>query len=200
MEISSLALQRKSPMSRLMLLIGLVIMGVVAAVGATFINSNQAHALSVPAPAPSRDQSSVQEKAGLAEAGAIRRGAMIIRVLNSFTARRIASQYFDSTASGVYVIVKLAATNDTTQPLTLPANALRLRVGSIEYAPDPGSDTALELGGRAEFSASDVTPATTISGWIAFDVPLSIVRSRSQICIAMLGSTSTVGCMPSDPK
>jgi len=109
-------------------------------------------------------------------------GTLTWHVLSSHTAHRIRNQYFDSIASGIYVIEEIAATNGTSQSIALVAGQIALEAGGRRYAPDPKSVAGLELEGHRGLSVGDLGPAATTTGWIAFDVPPSAIRSGSQVC------------------
>jgi hypothetical protein len=122
-------------------------------------------------------------------------GAMTMRVLSSYTARRIESQYLDSTASGVYVVVKIVATNRSGRPLTPSDDEVSFKANRSEYPPDTRPLAALELGGHPELSVVGLRPAATTSGWVAFDVPRYTRRAGSEVCVGPHGLGRVTECI-----
>ncbi len=113
--------------------------------------------------------------------------AVTWRILNSDTTRRIENQYLGSTAKGIYLIMKIAATNGTGRWLSLSNDQVELEVKGTEYLPDASALNALELGGRNTLPAADLGPTTTATGWVAFDVAPTALRSHPQLCFHEVG-------------
>jgi len=191
-------------MNRAMLLVGAVLLAGVVAVGAT-LGQNKAAAdsrISLSARASTAsEQANATNRGGtrLVEAGASLRSATTTwRVLSSYTAHRIANAYLDTTANGIYMIVKIAATNSTSRSMTLSVDQVFFDAGGARYAPDPDSITALELGGHPELAVPDLAPEGTTTGWVAFDVPPTALGSDAQVCFRNRGFTTTAGCIATD--
>jgi hypothetical protein len=120
------------------------------------------------------------------------------QILSSDTARRIENQYLGSTAKGIYLMVNIAATNSTYQSVRLSNDQAELEVKGTTYPPDPSALTALELGGHNTLSTTDLGPTTTATGWVAYDVPPSALRSNPHLCIHETAPASITRCMPAN--
>jgi hypothetical protein len=117
------------------------------------------------------------------------------RVLNSGTTRRIENQYLGSTAKGIYLIMKIAATNGSGQWVNLSSDQAELEVNGADYLPDTSALNALELGGRSTLPATGLGPATTATGWVAFDVAPTALRSDPKLCFHEVGLAAVRGCV-----
>jgi hypothetical protein len=124
------------------------------------------------------------------------------RVLSSHTARRIRNQYVGSTASGIYLIVNVAATNRNRRPVPLNRAHAKLEVKGAVYLPDATAVLALDLSGHKTLSYSQqLGPRATASVWIAFDVAPSAINSTPQVCLQGLASRGTAtGCITTSPR
>jgi len=121
--------------------------------------------------------------------------AVTYRILSSDTTRRIENQYLASTAKGIYLIMKLAATNGTGHWVSLSNDQAELEVKGTEYLPDASAINALELGGRNTLPASELGPTTTATGWVAFDVAPTALRSNPRLCFHEVGLSAVQGCI-----
>jgi hypothetical protein len=180
-----------------MLLAGLVLLTGVVVVGSSLgrhrPGSDSASSVrSGAAAAGSNGRNGERAAAGSTSASA---GPMTWRVVSFYTAHRIRNQYLDTTARGIYMIVKIAATNGTSRPMAFGADQVRFEAGGTDYAPDPDSVASLELGGHPELSASALGPAATTTGWVAFDVPPSAISPSSQVCFGDRRFTPIPGCI-----
>jgi hypothetical protein len=134
-------------------------------------------------------------KAASASSKSVTVDAVTWRVLSSHTARHIENQYLGSTATGIYLIVNIAATNRSNQPLSLSNNQAELKVKGTEYLPDPSALNALELAGRSTLSLTDLGPANTATGWVAFDVAPSAISSNPRLCFHGIGVAGAQECV-----
>ena len=178
-------------MHKKLLLIGSVLLVVVAL--ATLGSSLGRHPAAAPPPGAgaTRDADATLHAHG----ASLRVGTVTWRVLNSDTSHRIGNQYLAATATGVYLIVEVAATNSTSRPVTVHSDQVKLEASGNEYRPDPGSLTALELGGHRTLSLADLDPTVTATGWIAFDVPPQVIHSDPRVCFGGLGIGAASGCI-----
>jgi len=188
-------------MNRAMLLVGSLVLAGVVAVAAglgnhtTASGSKSSPSARADATAPRPDGGSLNGTR-LVEAGASLRSATTTwRILSSYTAHRIENEYLDTTASGIYMIVKIAATNSTDRPLALSADQVSFEAGGTQYAPDPDSVAALELGGHRGLAIPLLPPDATTTGWVAFDVPPGAISSESEVCFRSRGFGTAAGCI-----
>jgi hypothetical protein len=185
--------------NRLMLLVGFVLLAGVVAVGSTLERhgpaAGSARSLRSGAAAVGSSPTDGERTPSGGSGRVASAGIMTWRVVSSYTAHRIENQYLDTTARGIYIIVKIAATNGTSRPLAFSADQVSFESGGTDYAPDPGSVASLELGGHPELSASALGPAATTTGWVAFDVPPSAISARSQVCFGDRRFTPMPGCI-----
>jgi uncharacterized protein DUF4352 len=116
------------------------------------------------------------------------------RVLSSYTTRRIKNQYLSSQASGIYLVVDVAAVNDTNHAVAL--NRARLKLNASAYPLDATALSALELAGHKALSAT-LRPGATASGWLVFDVRPSGAASTARLCLtppAASNAALSAGC------
>jgi hypothetical protein len=116
----------------------------------------------------------------------MRVGALTWRVISAHASRQIKNQYLDATASGVYLIFELTATNATSRPAVPTSDQVTLRIGGVEYSPDPSSRTALELAGEKAVPTVALAARLTTTGWIAFDVGSGALGRPALVCFTDL--------------
>jgi hypothetical protein len=181
--------------NRLILLVGLVLLVGVVAVASSLDRHDSSPSGRAGASAVGANGASGGGAGSGGSAASAPRGTLTWRVVRFYTAHRIENQYLDTTARGVYMIVKIAATNRTGRPMALGADEVSFKAGGTDYAPDPGSVASLELGGHRELSASALGPAATTTGWVAFDVPASAISAHSRVCLGDRRFTPMPGCI-----
>jgi len=117
-------------------------------------------------------------------------------VLSSYTAHRIQNEYLPATASGVYLIMDVSATNGASQVVKLTNVQLKVDLGGAKYPPDAHGLSALELSGHGLLTGSNLAPASTRSGWLVFDVPPAAAKATPQLCLDLpqLGAAARPAC------
>ena len=119
-------------------------------------------------------------------AGIMRRsGAVMLRVLSSYTTRRIENEYVPVTAQGTYVIMDVSASNDTSHALPLRPALVTLDVGGVEHSLDASALTALELAGHRALATTSLRPDETTVGWVVFDVPPHALRATASLHLGL---------------
>jgi hypothetical protein len=107
---------------------------------------------------------------------------LALRIVRLYSARRIENAYLPAHAKGVYVIMDVAATNGTTANLPLASALIRLVIDQSSYPPSSDGVAGLELSGHKTLASTELPPATTVSRWIAFDIPVSELASPTSLC------------------
>lgn len=132
------------------------------------------------------------------ERGPLRRVAaagLSLRVVGSSTATRIVNEYLPPVeASGVFVLVEVAASNATGETAALAGDELGLRLGGVRYPVDAAALAALELAGHRALAGADLAPGATTSGWLVFDVPTAAAGSTPEVCLSGTSETGAGTC------
>lgn len=187
-------------MNRVMLIGGLASLAVVVAVAVTVRHHNPSGPArsSVSArlsPAFPSNDTTLNSTRAVGSTARMRVGPLTWRVVSAHRSRRIQNEYLDATAVGVYLILELAATNDTGGAVLPGSDRVSLKIGRVDYRPDPTSLGSLELAGLKSIPETALGPARTTSGWIAFDVPLSVGDSPAAVCFDELATGSGERCL-----
>lgn len=117
-----------------------------------------------------------------------------LHILRSYTTHEIKNEYVPSTAHGVYLVVDVSATNTTHHAVTFDGGQISLEIDGVRYVPSADALTALDVSGRTTFAEDELEPATSSSGWVAFDVPAAALASSPQLCLARGADGSATLC------
>jgi hypothetical protein len=105
------------------------------------------------------------------------------RIRSSTTTHVIQNEYLPATATGVYLVLDVAATNDGERALVLDPSQLRLELAGSSYAVSASALTALELAGRVTFPATTLAPGASAAGTLVFDVPPAAAGAAPELCL-----------------
>lgn len=115
-------------------------------------------------------------------AGVMRRSeSLSLRILSSYTSRRIENEYVPATARGTYVIMDVSASNDTSHAVALRPAGVTLDLGGVEHPLDAAALSALELAGHKALATTSLGPDETTAGWVVFDVPPHAVGATASL-------------------
>jgi Domain of unknown function (DUF4352) len=170
---------------------GVLLLAVVAGVGALVGVGPSARPAAVATSAGSAIVASGSER------GTLRRldsAGTTLRVLSSSTTTRIVNAYLPPLqATGVFLLLDLAATNTSDDPASLASGELGLWLGGVRYPVDSAALAALELAGHRTLAGAELAPGAATSGWLVFDVPAQAAGDTPQVCLAPAGSAPSGG-------
>jgi hypothetical protein len=96
-------------------------------------------------------------------------------------------------ADGEYVIVKLGVTSKRDESATLTDDVMHLQIGDKTYSADTDGTVAAMGAGQQPFWFDDISPDSTTSGTVVFDVPTSKLGRKMEMKFTELGFGSTKG-------
>lgn len=164
-------------MGKKLVCLGLVALAVAVALGLV-VSRNRPQSAASAATARARVTVSLNGQAGIR-----RSGVLMLRVLSSYTTRRIENEYVPVTAQGTYVIMDVSASNETSHALPLRPALVTLDVGGVEHSLDASALTALELAGHKALATTSLRPDETTAGWVVFDVPPHALRATTSLSL-----------------
>jgi len=145
-----------------------------------------------------RSSSASGSRAGGRSPAAVAPSSVSWHILASRTTRQIQNEYLPpSTASGIFLIMDVAATNATRDVVTLHDDQVALDIDGSEYPLDSAALSALELAGHKALSGT-LGPEATAAGWVVFDVPRAAIAARPRLCLdvrALDLPTRSQGCL-----
>jgi hypothetical protein len=127
--------------------------------------------------------------------GTVRVDAMYWKVKGVRVTKTIGDQTYGlgQKADGQFVVVTLQVRSDKNESATLTDNVFQLEIDGNKYDPDNAGTVAAVGAGENPFFLKDIGPDVVSTGKVVFDVPLSVLKKKTEMRFNELGFGETHG-------